>query len=108
MLQRHGRDATVTVTHTKTKNLKEKTKEADILVAAIGKANFVDSTFVKEGMIVIDVGINVVNGKIVGDVDKDISEICKLTPVPGGVGSVTTAILMRNVFRAANNKKGDL
>jgi methylenetetrahydrofolate dehydrogenase (NADP+)/methenyltetrahydrofolate cyclohydrolase len=49
-----------------------------------------------------------VNGKIVGDVDKDISEICKLTPVPGGVGSVTTAILMRNVFRAANNKKGDL
>lgn len=108
MLQRHGRDATVTVTHTKTKNLKEITKEADILVAAIGKANFVDSTFVKEGMIVIDVGINVVDGKIVGDVNKDVSEICQLTPVPGGVGSVTTAILMRNVFRAANNRKGDM
>ncbi|PNR95493.1 bifunctional 5,10-methylenetetrahydrofolate dehydrogenase/5,10-methenyltetrahydrofolate cyclohydrolase [Petrotoga olearia] len=108
MLQRHGRDATVTVTHTKTKNLKEIAKSADILVAAIGKANFVDRTFVRNGMIVIDVGINVVDGMIVGDVDKGVSEICQLTPVPGGVGSVTTAILMRNVFRAAINKKGDL
>ncbi|HBT51799.1 MAG TPA: bifunctional 5,10-methylene-tetrahydrofolate dehydrogenase/5,10-methylene-tetrahydrofolate cyclohydrolase, partial [Petrotoga sp.] len=108
MLQRHGRDATVTVTHTKTKNLKEIAKSADILVAAIGKANFVDRTFVRNGMIVIDVGINVVDGMIVGDVDKGVSEICQLTPVPGGVGSVTTAIFMRNVFRAAINKKGDL
>lgn len=104
LLQKRGRDATVTVCHSKTENLKEVTKRADILVAAIGRANFVDKSFVKEGTTVIDVGINVVNGKVVGDVSQNVSEICNLTPVPGGVGSLTTAILMRNVFRAA---KGD-
>ncbi|PNR92800.1 bifunctional 5,10-methylenetetrahydrofolate dehydrogenase/5,10-methenyltetrahydrofolate cyclohydrolase [Petrotoga sp. 9PWA.NaAc.5.4] len=103
LLQKHGRDATVTVTHTRTKDLKEITKKADILVAAIGKANFVDQTFVKEGTIIIDVGINVINGKIVGDVSKEVSEICNVTPVPGGVGNVTSVILMRNVFKAALN-----
>ena len=103
LLQKHGRDATVTVTHTRTKDLKEITKKADILVAAIGKANFVDQTFVKEGAIIIDVGINVIKGKIVGDVSKEVSEICNVTPVPGGVGNVTSVILMRNVFKAALN-----
>lgn len=104
LLQKRGRDATVTVCHSKTENLKEVTKRADILVAAIGRANFVDKSFVKEGTTVIDVGINVVNGKVVGDVSQDVSEICNLTPVPGGVGSLTTAILMRNVFRAAKGE----
>ncbi len=100
-------NATVTVCHSRTQNLSEITKRADILIAAIGRANFVTSEFVNEDAIVIDVGINEIqdaDGKniYVGDVDFDsCKEIVKaITPVPGGVGSVTTYELFKNLLRA--------
>ncbi|WP_051962547.1 bifunctional 5,10-methylenetetrahydrofolate dehydrogenase/5,10-methenyltetrahydrofolate cyclohydrolase [Mesoaciditoga lauensis] len=97
-----SKDATVTVCHSKTRDLKEKTKNADVLIAAVGKAKMFDAEWVKEGAVVIDVGINVVNGKVVGDVDfESVSQKASVSKVPGGVGSVTSAILMRNVVKAA-------
>lgn len=101
MLLRRDRSATVTVCHTKTKNLKALTKNADIVVAAAGKANLVSKDMIKENSIVIDVGINVIDNKIVGDVSNDVSEIANLTPVPGGVGKITTILLMGNVVKSA-------
>ena len=96
-------DATVTVCHSKTKNIGEELKRADILVSAIGKAHFITPAMVKPGAVVIDVGINQLEGKLVGDVDfeavKDIASA--ITPVPGGVGPMTIATLMENTFRAA-------
>jgi methylenetetrahydrofolate dehydrogenase (NADP+)/methenyltetrahydrofolate cyclohydrolase len=96
-------DATVTICHSKTKNITEELKRADILVSAIGKAHFIQAEMVKPGAVVIDVGINQLNGKLVGDVDfKAVSEIASaITPVPGGVGPMTIATLMENTFRAA-------
>lgn len=104
LLLKRGRDATVTIAHSKTLNLHEITQRADILVVAVGKPNFINNNYVKEGAIIVDVGINVVDGKIVGDVSSEVSEKCEVTPVPGGVGNVTSLILIRNVFRAAVNK----
>ncbi|WP_126993039.1 bifunctional 5,10-methylenetetrahydrofolate dehydrogenase/5,10-methenyltetrahydrofolate cyclohydrolase [Thermosipho globiformans] len=101
MLLRRDRSATVTVCHTKTKNLAEITRNADIIVAAAGKAGLVTKEMVKADSIVIDVGINVVDGKIVGDVKEEVSEIAKVTPVPGGVGRITTALLMEHVVKSA-------
>jgi len=102
------KNATVTICHSKTENLKEITKEADILIAAIGKANFVKSDMVKDGAIVIDVGINRVDGKLVGDVDFD--SVNKLngfiTPVPGGVGPMTITMLIYNTVIAARRLEG--
>lgn len=94
-------NATVTVCHSKTKNIKEITKTADILIAAIGKAEFVNSEFVKEDVIIIDVGINMKDNRIVGDVDfESIKEkSLAITPVPGGVGSITTACLLFNLYK---------
>ncbi|HAT4226577.1 bifunctional methylenetetrahydrofolate dehydrogenase/methenyltetrahydrofolate cyclohydrolase [uncultured Clostridium sp.] len=94
-------NATVTVCHSKTKNLKEVCKRADILVVAIGRANFIDSSYVREGAVVIDVGTSEVNGKITGDVNfGDVYEKASLiTPVPGGVGSLTTTLLLKNVCK---------
>lgn len=94
------KNATVTICHSKTKNLKEITKSADILVAAIGKAHFVTKDMVKEGAVVIDVGINKLDGKTVGDVDyEEVSQIASaITPVPGGVGSVTTSMVVENII----------
>ncbi|HAT4132891.1 bifunctional methylenetetrahydrofolate dehydrogenase/methenyltetrahydrofolate cyclohydrolase [Clostridium perfringens] len=94
-------NATVTVCHSKTKNLKEVCKRADILVVAIGRANFIDSSYVREGAVVIDVGTSEVNGKITGDVNfDDVYEKSSLiTPVPGGVGSLTTTLLLKNVCK---------
>jgi methylenetetrahydrofolate dehydrogenase (NADP+)/methenyltetrahydrofolate cyclohydrolase len=96
-------DATVTLCHSKTKNLAEEIRHADILVSAIGKAHFITREMVKPGAVVIDVGINQLNGKLVGDVDfaevKDIASA--ITPVPGGVGPMTIATLMENTYRAA-------
>ena len=94
--------ATVTITHSKTKNLREVCKRSDILVVAIGKAKFIDDSFVKEGAIVIDVGTNSVQGKITGDVDFDkvIDKASFVTPVPGGVGALTTTLLMKNACEA--------
>lgn len=94
-------NATVTVCHSRTKNLKEVCKRADILVVAIGRANFIDSSYVREGAVVIDVGTSEVNGKITGDVNfDDVYEKASLiTPVPGGVGSLTTTLLLKNVCK---------
>jgi methylenetetrahydrofolate dehydrogenase (NADP+)/methenyltetrahydrofolate cyclohydrolase len=96
-------DATVTICHSRTKDLPGELKRADILVSAIGKAHFITQEMVKPGAVVIDVGINQLNGKLVGDVDfAAVKEIASaITPVPGGVGPMTIATLMENTFRAA-------
>ena len=99
-----SRHATVTVCHSHTHNLPEVTREADILVAAMGKPMFVTADMVKSGAIIVDVGINrIAPKKLVGDVDYEaVSEIASaITPVPGGVGLLTVAMLMQNVIKAA-------
>ena len=103
-----NKNATVTVCHSKTKNLKEHTQNADILIVAIGKAKFVTEDMVKDGAVVIDVGINRdENGKLTGDVDFENVEkrASYITPVPGGVGPMTIAMLMNNVIKATENSK---
>lgn len=101
MLLLHA-NGTVTVCHSKTKDLPSVTKRADILIAAVGKANFVTADMVKEGAVVIDVGMNRVDGKLCGDVDfNSVSPIASaITPVPGGVGPMTIAMLMKNTLKA--------
>ena len=96
-------DATVTICHSRTVNLAEECARADILIAAIGKPNFVTADMVKEGAVVIDVGINRVDGKLVGDVDfAAVSQKASLiTPVPGGVGPMTIAMLLQNAVSCA-------
>jgi methylenetetrahydrofolate dehydrogenase (NADP+)/methenyltetrahydrofolate cyclohydrolase len=96
------KDATVSICHSKTNNLSDITKTADILVAAIGKPNFLNVEYIKKGAVVIDVGINRVNGKIVGDVFFDAVKdiVSYITPVPGGVGPMTIAMLMYNTLKA--------
>jgi 5,10-methylene-tetrahydrofolate dehydrogenase/methenyl tetrahydrofolate cyclohydrolase len=121
-----GRDATVTICHSKTQSIAEVTRQADILVAAIGKAKFVKADMVKPGAYVIDVGVNGVpvlnpdgtpaisektgkpKTKLVGDVDFDaVKEVAKaITPVPGGVGPMTIAMLMKNTLRGAKHAFG--
>ncbi len=103
------KNGTVTICHSKTKDLKEKTKNADILVAAVGIPNFITGDMIKPGAVVIDVGINRIAPKtLVGDVDFESAEKVAgaITPVPGGVGPMTIAMLMRNTIKAAeiNNK----
>ena len=95
-------NATVTVCHSKTKDLSGVCAKADILVAAIGKAKFIKKEFVKDGAVVIDVGINRVDGKLCGDVDfEDVKDKCLyITPVPGGVGPMTITTLMQNTLKA--------
>ena len=98
-----NKNATVTICHSKTKNIAEITKEADILIAALGKPKFVKENMVKENAVVIDVGINRnEEGKLVGDVDfENVSKkVSYITPVPGGVGPMTIAMLMNNVVKA--------
>ena len=100
-------NATVTVTHSKTRNLKEICTDADILVAAIGRADFVTADMVKEGAVVIDVGINRMDdGKLKGDVKFDeVAPKCSfITPVPGGVGPMTIAMLLSNTIKSAKNR----
>lgn len=93
------KNATITVCHSKTKNLKDICKKADILVSAVGKANFITKDMVKENAVVIDVGMNRENGKLCGDVSSEVSEkVSWLTPVPGGVGPMTVAMLMQNTL----------
>lgn len=92
-------NGTVTITHSRTRDLKEVTKRADILIAALGKPKFISSEYVKEGAVVIDVGIHRnENGKLCGDVDFDdvVDKVSAITPVPGGVGPMTIAMLMNN------------
>ncbi|MBY7025036.1 MULTISPECIES: bifunctional methylenetetrahydrofolate dehydrogenase/methenyltetrahydrofolate cyclohydrolase [Clostridium] len=95
-------NATVTICHSKTKNLKEVCSKADILVVAIGKPKFIDEEYIKENAIVIDVGTSSFEGKITGDVnfDKVIDKASFLTPVPGGVGALTTTLLIKNSCEA--------
>ena len=100
-------NGTVTVTHSRTKNLKEVTKRADILVVAVGKPKMITRDYVKEGAVVIDVGIHRMEGnKLCGDVDyEDVAPICSaVTPVPGGVGPMTIAMLMDNCVRSVSLK----
>lgn len=101
-----NKNATVTVCHSKTKNLKEITKQADILIAAIGKPKFVTADMVKDGATVIDVGINRTEEGMLGDTDfENIKEkAAYITPVPGGVGPMTIAMLMHNVVKAAKQQ----
>jgi len=101
-------NATVTVCHSKTKNIADHCLQADILIAAIGRAGFVTADMVKDGAVIIDVGTNLITDdagidKYVGDVDYEavVSKVGAITPVPGGVGSVTTALLLKNVVMAA-------
>ncbi len=101
-------NATVTVAHSKTENLKEVTQEADILVVAVGRPGMVTGEYVKEGAVVIDVGINRdENNKLCGDVDFDTVEpICgAITPVPGGVGPMTIAMLLHNCLESVEREK---
>lgn len=98
------RNATVTITHSKTANLKEITKRADILIVAIGKAKFITADMVKDNAIVIDVGINRIDGKLYGDVDyENIINTSYITPVPGGVGPMTIACLLKNTLKCYKN-----
>ena len=96
-------NGTVTVAHSKTHNLKEVCRRADILVVAVGKPKMINKDYIKEGAVVIDVGIHrMENGKLCGDVDfEDVKELCgAITPVPGGVGPMTIAMLMNNCTEA--------
>ena len=97
-----NRNATVVLTHSKTKDLASITRNADIIIAAVGKANFVTEDMVKDGAVVIDVGINRLDGKLCGDVDyNNVKDKCSyITPVPGGVGPMTVYELMNNVYEA--------
>jgi methylenetetrahydrofolate dehydrogenase (NADP+)/methenyltetrahydrofolate cyclohydrolase len=97
-----SRDATVTICHSKTENLPLLTRQADILVAAVGKPNFIDQTYIKPGTVLVDVGINLTDKGFVGDVDfEKVKPLCfAITPVPGGVGPMTVAVLMENVLKA--------
>ncbi len=98
-----NKNCTVTICHSRTKNLAEITKQADILVAAVGRAQMIKADMVKEGAVVIDVGVNRVDGKLVGDVDfETIKEKASfITPVPGGVGPMTITTLLTNTLKAA-------
>ena len=101
--------ATVTVCHSRTRHLAAVVREADVVVAAVGRAGMVTRDMVKEGAAVVDVGINRVDGKVVGDVAEDVREVAgHLTPVPGGVGPMTIASLLRNTVRAARYQSGAL
>ena len=107
LLHKHG---TVTICHSKTQDLAEKTKRADILVAAVGIPEFIKGDMMKEGAVVIDVGINrVADKKLVGDVEFESCEkvASAITPVPGGVGPMTIAMLMKNTVKAAIINKED-
>ena len=103
------KSGTVTICHSKTQNLKEITLGADILVVAVGKANFVTGDMIKEGAVVIDVGMNrLENGKLCGDVEFESAEkkASYITPVPGGVGPMTISMLMKNTLTAAKQQAG--
>jgi methylenetetrahydrofolate dehydrogenase (NADP+)/methenyltetrahydrofolate cyclohydrolase len=101
--------ATVTICHSRTRDLAGVVRQADVVVAAVGRPETVTADMVKEGAAVVDVGINRVDGKIVGDVSEDVrGRAGLLTPVPGGVGPMTIASLLRNTVRAARYQAGDL
>ncbi len=99
-------NGTVTICHSKTTNLKEVTKRADILIAALGKPKFINKEYIKEGAVVIDVGIHrMENNKLCGDVDYEdvVRQVSAITPVPGGVGPMTIAMLMKNLVESVDD-----
>lgn len=101
-----GADATVTVAHSRTRDLGTVTRRADVLVAAVGRARLITKEMVKPGAAVVDVGMNQVADKLVGDVDEGVAEVAgALTPVPGGVGPMTITMLLRNTLRAAETQQ---
>lgn len=107
MLECLNKNATVTMCHSKTKDLKKYTKDADILVVAVGKKYLIDKTMVKNDSVIIDVGINRIDGKLYGDVNPNVEEVCGyVTPVPGGVGPMTVSMLLKNTFEAYKNQNG--
>jgi len=97
------RNATVTICHTKTVNLADECKSADIIVACAGVAKMINADYIRAGQIIIDVGINMVNGKLCGDVDYEsvVNKVKAITPVPGGVGTVTTSVLLKHTINSA-------
>ena len=99
------KNATVTICHSRTKDLSKITRQADVLIAAIGKPNFVTADMVKDDSVIIDVGINRVDGKLVGDVNYQVvsQKVSLITPVPGGVGPMTIAMLMANTLQSFKN-----
>ena len=102
LLSQKGIDATVTLCHSRTKSLEEHCKKADILVAAVGKANMITKEMVKQGVVIIDVGVNRTSEGLVGDVSSDVKEVAsQITPVPGGVGPMTVVMLMSNTVKSA-------
>ena len=101
-----NQNATVTICHSKTENLSNYTKQADILIVAVGKKYLIDSSMIKENTIIIDVGINRIDGKLYGDVNYDdvFNKVSLITPVPGGVGPMTVTMLLKNVVKSYKNK----
>ncbi len=107
MIECLNRNATCTICHSKTKNLEEYTKQADILIVAIGKKHTIDKTMIKDGVVIIDVGISREDGHLYGDVNPNVEEKCSyLTPVPGGVGPMTVAMLLKNTLIAYKRQNG--
>ncbi len=101
------RDCTCTICHTKTKDLKEYTKTADILIVATGNKYLIDKNMIKKDAVIIDVGINLIDGKLYGDVNPDVESLCSyLTPVPGGIGPMTVAMLLKNTLIAYKYQNG--
>ena len=101
-----GKNATVTVCHTRTKNIEEECRRADILVACAGSAKMIKTAYTNQGQIVVDVGINFVDGVMCGDVDyAEVAEnVAAITPVPGGVGTVTTSVLLKHTLESAQRR----
>lgn len=100
-----NRNATVTICHTKTQNLEDEIKSADIVIGAVGKPELIKKDWLKEGAVVIDAGYNYINGKPVGDIENPTGVASLYTPVPGGVGPVTIATLLTNTITAAEKQK---
>ena len=100
-----NRNCTVTICHSKTKNLKKHTKDADLVITSVGKANFIKQDMVRDDVILVDVGFNYLDGKICGDVSKDVENYQYLTPVPGGVGQMTVYSIYENLIKAYEMSK---
>lgn len=102
-----NRNCTVTICHSKTKDLKKHTKDADMVITSVGKANFIHQDMVRDDVILIDVGFNYLDGKICGDVSKDVEKYQYLTPVPGGVGQMTVYSIYENLIKAYQMSKSN-
>ena len=106
MLECINRNATVTMCHSKTQDLKKFTKDADVLIVAVGHKHLIDKTMVKPGVVIIDVGISRIEGKIYGDVNPNVeAKASYVTPVPGGVGPMTIAMLLSNTLELHQQKE---